>query len=211
MLCKTCNIFCQAELTSQSSERQMCRVRPADTRGLAAGEPRHLKCASTGDGSRPKKRFSDKNYSDKNPGTNCTFVNCGPFSMNTNDNSATISITGTLIQETNNINITSKASIIVPDSLIQIIEEFNTLPDSATFTTQYEVVTTGAIPEFVIIIISVCISLIVLLLIIIILVKKNFFKHTTIMEQEESRKPLTSDQTKDNCDDDENINWQTAA
>ena len=130
--------------------------------------------------------------------------------MITNDNSATISISGSLIKETN-INITSEARIIVPDSLVDIIEEYNKLPDTATFTTQYEMVTSGAMSEFVIIIISVCISLVVLIIIIIILVKKNFFKHTTIMEQEESRKPLTSEQTRDNFNDDEEINWQTAA
>ena len=141
-------------------------------------------------------------------GTNCTLVSCGPFSMITNDNSATISISGSLIKETN-INITSEARIIVPDSLVDLIEEHNKLPDIATFTTQYEMVTTGAVPEFVIIIISVCSSLLVLLIIIIILVKKNFFKHTTIMEQEDSRKPLTSEQAPD--DDDDDIKWQTAA
>ena len=130
--------------------------------------------------------------------------------MITNDNSATISISGSLIKETN-INITSEARIIVPDSLVDMIEEYNKLPDTATFTTQYEMVTSGAMSEFVIIIISVCISLVVLIIIIIILVKKNFFKHTTIMEQEESRKPLTSEQTRDNFNDDEEINWQTAA
>ena len=130
--------------------------------------------------------------------------------MITNDNSATISISGSLIKETN-INITSEARIIVPDSLVDMIEEYNKLPDTATFTTQYEMVTSGAMSEFVIIIISVCISLVVLFIIIIILVKKNFFKHTTIMEQEESRKPLTSEQTRDNFNDDEEINWQTAA
>ena len=143
-------------------------------------------------------------------GTNCTLVSCGPFSMITNDNSATISISGRLIKETN-INITSEARIIVPDSLVDLIEGYNKLPDTATFTTQYEMVTSGAVPEFVIIIISVCISLVVLIIIIIILVKKNFFKHATIMEQEESRKPLTSEQTQDNFNDDEEINWQTAA
>ena len=130
--------------------------------------------------------------------------------MMTNDNSATISISGSLIKETN-INITSEARIIVPDSLVDMIEEYNRIPDTAIFITQYEMVTSGAMSEFVIIIISVCISLVVLFVIIIILVKKNFFKHTTIMEQEESRKPLTSEQTRDNFNDDEEINWQTAA
>ena len=143
-------------------------------------------------------------------GTNCTLVHCGPFSKVTNDNSATISISGSLLVETN-FNITSEARIIVPDSLVQLIEEYNQLPDTATFTTQYEIVTSGALPEFVIIIISVCISLLVLLIIIVILVKKNFFKHTTIMEQEESRKPLTSEQTQDNLENDEDVQWQTAA
>ena len=130
--------------------------------------------------------------------------------MLTNDNSATISITGSLVMETN-INITSEARIIVPDNLVDLIEEHNKLPDSATFTTQYEMVTSGAMSEFVIIIISVCISLLVLLIIIIILVKKNFFKHQTIMEQEDSRKPLTSEQTQDNLDNNDDIQWQTAA
>ena len=130
--------------------------------------------------------------------------------MLTNDNSATISITGSLVMETN-INITSEARIIVPDNLVNLMEEHNKLPDMATFTTQYEIVTSGSVPEFVIIIISVCISLLVLLVIIIILVKKNFFKHTTIMEQEDSRKPLTSEQTQDNVDDNDDIQWQTAA
>ena len=130
--------------------------------------------------------------------------------MLTNDNSATISITGSLVMETN-INITSDARIIIPDSLINLMEEHNKLPNTATFTTQYEMVTIGAMSEFVIIIISVCISLLVLLVIILILVKKNFFKHQTIMEQEDSRKPLTSDQTQDNLDNNDDIQWQTAA
>ena len=130
--------------------------------------------------------------------------------MLTNDNSATISITGGLVMETN-INITSKARIIVPDNLVDLIEEHNKLPDMATFTTQYEIVTAGAMSEIVIIIISVCISLLVLLVIILILVKKNFFKHQTIMEQEDSRKPLTSEQTQDNLDNNDDIQWQTAA
>ena len=125
--------------------------------------------------------------------------------MLNSDSSATISITGNLLEETkSSMNLTSEARIIVPESIEQLLEPYNQLPDEAFFTTKIlpDVMTSGF--TLTVIIISAVVALLILLTIIFILVKWDFFKRTSIeeQEQEDSRKPLTEDK--------EEIDWKSA-
>ena len=136
----------------------------------------------------------------------CVKFICGTFSMTTSDNSATISITGNLIQETKtSMNLTSEARIIVPANIKQLLEPFNQLPDEASFTTKIlpDVTTSGF--TLTVIIISAVVALLILLIIICILVKWDFFKRTTIeeQEQEDSQKPLTEEK-------EDEMDWKSA-
>ena len=165
---------------------------PSSSKAVVDDKPKVLKCTND----------EDLGYN----GILCVKFICGTFSMTSSDNSATISITGNLLQETKtSMNLTSGARIIVPSNIEQLLEPYNQLPDEATFTTKIlpDVTTSGL--TITVIIISSVVALLILLIIICILVKWDFFKRRTIeeQEQEDSQKPLTEHKEDD-------MDWKSA-
>ena len=127
------------------------------------------------------------------PGTHCVKVRCGPFPLLTNEHGATLDIRADIVTDSindglNMFSITSLARVSVP-GLDQMLEEFDSYPNEAVFTTQFSPeITTEGVAVWVIIV-SVVLSLIVLCLIIVCLVRLNFFESKT-----KDQKTLLEDQ-----------------
>ena len=126
-------------------------------------------------------------------GTICAKFTCGPFPMWNNDFPATIVITGDIVKENvfegikaQYFSVTSSAKLRVP-SLETVLPEFDSLPNSAMFTTVFDsiAVETGGVQIWQIIV-SVSGSLILLLIIILCLIfNTNFFKREAKEKQKE--------------------------
>jgi hypothetical protein len=126
-------------------------------------------------------------------GTHCAKFTCGPFPIWDNDFAATIVITGDLVKE--NIldgikacyfSVTSFAELRVP-SLDNLLAEFDSLPNQATFTTVFDSlsVETGGVQIW-LIAVSVVGSLVILLIILLCLIfNTNFLKRKAGEKQKE--------------------------
>ena len=126
-------------------------------------------------------------------GTICAQFTCGPFPMWNNDFPATIVITGDIVKENvvegikaQYFSVTSCAKLRVP-SLEIILAEFDSLPNTAMFTTVFDSVSVeaGGVQIWQIIV-SVSGSLILLLIILLCLIfNTNFFKREAKEKQKE--------------------------
>ena len=138
----------------------------------------------------------------------CSVYNCGSFSLLSNNNVATLSITGDVIRVSETFNITSEAVVSVPEDIQELIEEFNTLPDEARFISHYDLdISTSALSELTIIILAVAGGLVLLLIIILALVKMGFFRRRSIEEQENEDLKKETDASQP---EEESLVWQSS-
>ena len=134
----------------------------------------------------------------------CTIYECGPFSSPSSNGIVSISISGDISFSQETFNITTEAEIKLPEEIHELIEEFNFLPDQATFTSTYDrSISTSGLEAWAIIIISIVVGLILLLVLILALVKLGFFRRKSIDEQE------NEDTQKGSENPEEEPMWQT--